>query len=68
LFCTGIFQVNFAKKTIEKIAKRNFDKNNFMCQTNQCRSEDKNAEGEDCGIEKERGCRCCRVAMVEKGV
>jgi hypothetical protein len=54
------------KKTIEKIAKRNFDKNNFMCQTNQCRCEDKNAEKEDYGIEKGRGCRCCRVAMVEK--
>lgn len=39
-----------------------------MPQTNLCRSEHKNAEGEDCGIEKGRGCRCCRVAMVEKGV
>jgi hypothetical protein len=67
LFCTGIYQVNIAKKTIEKIAKRIFDTNNFMCQTNRSRSEDKNAEGEDCGIEKGRGCRCCRVAMVEKG-
>ena len=38
-----------------------------MRQTNRCRSEDKNAEGEDCGIEKESGCRSCRVVMVEKG-